>query len=232
MGLRKSTRKLLSKVSHPREHALYLKFSKHTMIPREAYVANLLLAQRSREIPGAVVECGTWRGGMIGGIASQLGKSRDYFLYDSFEGLPEAKPIDGEKATKWQKNPDDPFYNDNCTASIADAREAMRLSGVSSTTIVKGWFSDTLKDANFPGGIALLRLDADWYESTMDILNPLFSQVNPGGLLVIDDYFAWDGCSRAIHDYLSKHKRTERIETFRGVSFMKKRADKDETKFD
>lgn len=223
MGLRKTTRKLLGKLSHPREHALYSKFSKHTMVPREAYVANLLLARKCQGTPGAVVECGTWRGGMIGGIASLLGGSREYFLYDSFEGLPEAKPIDGEKATTWQKSPSDPFYHDNCTASIDDAREAMRLAGVSNANIVKGWFNDTLKSTEFPEGIALLRLDADWYDSTMDILEPLFDKVNPGGLLVVDDYFAWDGCSRAIHDFLSANKRTERIETFSGICFMKKR---------
>lgn len=57
----------------------------------------------------------------------------------------------------------------------------------------------------------------------MQILNNLFFKVNPGGLLIIDDYFAWDGCSRAVHDFLSQNKCTERIETAGGLCFIRKR---------
>ena len=55
------------------------------------YIANLVLSGRAAGVPGAIVECGTWKGGMIAGIASLLGASREYYLYDSFEGLPPAE---------------------------------------------------------------------------------------------------------------------------------------------
>jgi hypothetical protein len=54
-------------------------------------------------------------------------------------------------------------------------------------------------------------LDGDWYDSTMDCLANLFNKVNKGGIIIVDDYYVWDGCSRAVHDYLSKNNLTEKI---------------------
>jgi O-methyltransferase len=64
--------------------------------------------------------------------------------------------------------------------------------------------------------IALLRLDGDWYESTMDCLKYLFPKVVQKGIIIIDDYFTWEGCSKAVHDYLSSIKSTSRIYTSPG----------------
>jgi O-methyltransferase len=61
------------------------------------------------------------------------------------------------------------------------------------------------------GGIALLRLDGDWYESTMACLDALYDRVVPGGLVIIDDYYTWDGCARAVHDFLSRRGVSARI---------------------
>jgi O-methyltransferase len=226
----------LGSVMTPREKALqahaertealsriYERFAAFTMIPRESYVANLTLAQRFSSAPGAVVECGTWKGGMIAGIATLLGPGREYWLFDSFAGLPPAKPIDGEAALRWQADTAAPTYFDNCTAAETDAAKAMELSGVSDYRICKGWFRNTLRAGQFPGGISLLRIDADWYDSTMEVLEPLFPQVNPGGAILIDDYYQWDGCAKAVHDYLSRHGAVERIDSHGGVCFIAKR---------
>ena len=194
------------------------------MIPPGVYLANLELARSASEIRGAIVECGTWKGGMIAGIARLLGGDRDYYLFDSFEGLPPAEAIDGRAAKAWQTNTESPGYHDNCKASKEDAIAAMTIAKISKPNVVKGWFEDTLPAATFPDGISILRMDADWYSSTYQILDHLFPQVNTGGMILIDDYHTWDGCSKAIHDYLSKHKRPERISSFKGVCFIRKRA--------
>ncbi len=159
---------------------------------------------------------------MIAGMASLLGKDRSYFLYDSFKGLPPAKEIDGASALAWQQDKDPNNYYDNCTADEADALAAMQKAGIREPKLVKGWFNETLPGTSFTEGIAILRLDADWYDSTMDILQNLFDQVNPNGLILIDDYYTWDGCTRAVHDYLSKNQRTERIRSFGGVGYIVK----------
>ena len=59
--------------------------------------------------------------------------------------------------------------------------------------------------------IAVLRLDGDWYGSTMTCLEHLFDKVLPGGIVLMDDYYAWEGCSKAVHDFLSARSATEQI---------------------
>lgn len=178
----------------------FRKFQAFTMIAEAAYVGNLRLASMVAHLPGDIVECGTWRGGMIAGIADTLGPNRKYWLFDSFEGLPPAKPIDGEAAQAWQRDTSSPGYHNNCRASSEEAKKAMSMSAAADYAIVKGWFRDTLPGAKV-GPIALLRLDADWYESTKDVLHNLADHVVRGGLVVVDDYYTWDGCTRAVNEF-------------------------------
>jgi hypothetical protein len=103
------------------------------------------------------------------------------------------------------------------------AEKAMKMSAAGRFEAIQGWFSETLRGFKPPEPIAVLRLDGDWYESTMVCLDALYPHVVDGGLILIDDYYTWDGCARAVHDYLSKHKLIERIERFEGACFMVKR---------
>ncbi len=184
---------------------LYRKYRQYTMIVETMYCGNLHLAARVAGVAGTVVECGTWRGGMIAGIADVLGSSRRYCLFDSFEGLPPAKEIDGATALAWQSDTSGPLYYNNCSASVEEAKSAMAISSAKKYDIFKGWFEETLP--KFPAEpIALLRMDADWYESTKCILDNLADRVVPGGLIVIDDYYSWEGCTVAVNEFAAKHK--------------------------
>ena len=87
----------------------------------------------------------------------------------------------------------------------------MRLSGVPNYKLVKGWFENTLPEFDPPAPIAVLRLDGDWYDSTMVALESLFKHLSPDGIVILDDYYAWDGCSRAVHDFLSRHQLAARV---------------------
>ncbi len=216
----------ISPLRHKSAHAVYRqtyeRFRQYTMIPPGTFAANLELAERAMNLDGCVVECGVWRGGMSAAIASVLGGEREYFLFDSFKGLPKAKEIDGIAALKWQQNTDDPNYYDNCTAEPEYAEQAMHLAGVRHFRLVQGWFENTIPGYTFPSPIALLRLDADWYDSTMICLDHLFPQVAPSGIIILDDYYTWDGCSRALHDYLSRHSASERIRSHKNVCYLQK----------
>jgi hypothetical protein len=184
--------------------SIFRKYSAYTMIHEAAYLNNLELCAKFAAIPGCVVECGVWRGGMIAGMAEVLGAGRDYFLFDSFEGLPPAREeLDGASAVAWQKNSFSPVHYNNCTAAEEEAAAAMKLSGATSFSIVKGWFNETLPRFSPPSKIAVLRLDGDWYESTRDCLENLYPHVAPGGVVIVDDYYIWDGCARAINEFIS-----------------------------
>ncbi len=184
------------------------------MIPEATYMRNLRLAERVRDVPGCIVECGVWRGGMIAGIAELLGPQRPYILFDSFEGLPPAQAIDGPGALAWQADREGPAYYDNCSAPLEAAETAMEMSGAHNVELVRGWFRDTLPAYTPPAPVALLRLDGDWYESTILSLTHLYPHMARRGLILVDDYYTWDGCSRAVHEFLARESSAWRIDRF------------------
>jgi O-methyltransferase len=183
---------------------IYRKFRTYTMIHEAKYVNNLELCFEYKAIPGCVIECGVWRGGMSAGMVQVLGLDRRYFLFDSFEGLPPAQEhVDGTAAIVWQSKTDSPTYYNNCGAPEEEAAAAMKLSGATSFSLVKGWFNETLPRFTPPSEIAVLRLDGDWYDSTRVCLDNLYPHVAPGGIVVIDDYYNWEGCARAVNEFLA-----------------------------
>jgi O-methyltransferase len=197
---------------------LYRKYRDYTMSPFWDFMVNLHVAG-GVEVEGDLVECGTWKGGMIAAIAEMLG--RRAVLFDSFEGLPAVQPIDGQAAITWQSN-----TKYNATAAERDAVEAMSFTGVD-YEIRKGWFADTVPvyAAEKPS-LAFLRLDGDWYDSILLCLEYLYPLVVPGGLVLIHDYGYWDGCTRAVHDYLSRSQVAEDIgrpPTRTGLAYLRKR---------
>jgi len=201
---------------------IFQRFESYTMIPTDVFVSNLRLAARVLDVKGCIVECGVWRGGMSAGLATLFGPNRKYCLFDSFEGLPPAREIDGSAAMVWQQRVGAPEYFDNCSAPIEYAQDAMSKASAVRVEIVRGWFANTVRKCLLGEPIALLRLDADWYESTIVCLDAFFDQVAPGGMIIIDDYYTWDGCSRAVHDFLSRHSAVERIQCFEGVCYLGK----------
>lgn len=200
------------------------------MVGRRRYLDNLQLVRSLREVSGDFVECGVWRGGMMAGMAeidsSRRSRPRRYVLLDSFEGLPAPTEIDGEGAQQYASRTDAPGYLDNCRAERAEAQAAMdRLRRPVHHEIVPGWFERTVPLlASEQRPIALLRLDCDWYDSVTTCLTHLEPLVVPGGLVVVDDYYAWDGCARAVHEYLVETGASGRIRqtAVGGVAYLRK----------
>ena len=160
---------------------------------------------------------------MSAAMIELMGTDRDIYLFDSFEGLPPATEDDGLTAIEHQKNITGTDYFDNCTAEISYAKTAMTMANAQNSHLIKGWFSDTLSGFHFKSEIIILRLDGDWYDSTMQCLDNLYDKVTPGGLIIIDDYHFWDGCTKAVHDFVSKRKIPIRIkETKNGVCYFYK----------
>jgi O-methyltransferase len=195
---------------------LYARYRDRSMVPPRRFVDNLaivgtLLDLRSPN-PAAVVECGTWQGGMAAALIDLCGRHRQYCFFDSFEGLPPAKEIDGAEALAWQATTSGTRYYDNCRSSIETFNDTIGRTGIDPkmVQVVEGFFEQSLPGFA-PPEIAVLRLDGDWYESTLICLRKFWDFVLPGGVIIIDDYYDWDGCSRAVHDFLSERKATERI---------------------
>jgi hypothetical protein len=209
---------------------LLFKYRDATMVRKVVFLENLIVAARALQRPelagSAVVECGTWKGGMAAALMEIGGTHRRYCFFDSFEGLPPAEPIDGKAALEYQSAKNSPFYYNNCAATIEEFKATIARTAVpiEKVEIYKGLFEQTFPGFN-PPPVAVLRLDADWYSSTMACLTKFWDSVMPGGLVIIDDYGNWDGCTKAVHDFLSMRKAPEPIRhTTFGVAFIEKRS--------
>jgi hypothetical protein len=163
-------------------------------------------ADRAR-ISGAFVECGVFRGGCAGVMAALAGRGdppRRTWLFDSFEGLP--APSEQDSANRLARP-------GAFAAPIDDVRRLLfdeLGADPALVSIEKGWFDRTLPAARQSiGPIAVLRLDADLYESTRCCLENLYEQVAPGGFVLIDDYYGWPGCRIAVDEFLAS--RGERV---------------------
>jgi hypothetical protein len=165
-------------------------------------------------IPGDIVECGVWRGGSMMAVArtlQELGAAdRDLWLFDTFEGMTEPGETDvsisGESAAALlgASSRADPA-SVWCRATLPEVEAAMQSTGYAPAKIhyVQGRVEDTLP-RHAPAGIALLRLDTDWYESTRHELVHLYPRLNVGGVLIVDDYGHWQGARRAVDEYLER----------------------------
>jgi O-methyltransferase len=181
-------------------------------------LANLVQLVLDEHLPGDFVECGVWRGGggfLMADLLRRAGvRDRKVWLCDSFQGMPPVEEIDGPLAMAEASDPESPLYVDNSRVAIADVRRTAAELGLTSyTEFVPGWFDETLPaHRERIGPVAILRLDCDWYSSVRACLDNLYDQVVDGGFVVLDDYYAYDGCAVAVHEFLGERRLAHRIE--------------------
>lgn len=166
------------------------------------------------DVPGDLVECGVWKGGSCLLMAETMvgrGKTdRRIYLYDTFAGMPEPEDVDvrastGAKAhAKWRALQRDD-HNEWCYSPLDEVKANLAQTDYPQDqfVFVPGKVEETIP-GRIPDKIAILRLDTDWYESTRHELVHLFPRISRGGILIIDDYGAFDGSRRAVDEYLEE----------------------------
>jgi Macrocin-O-methyltransferase (TylF) len=165
----------------------------------------------ARGVPGDLMETGVWRGGatiLMRAVLKVNGVTdRQVWVVDSFEGLP---PPDAEKYPQ-DKGLDLARYKELAVSLEEVQRNFKRYDLLDDQVkFLKGWFSDTLPTAPVKR-LAILRLDGDLYESTMDGLVNMYPKVSVGGYVIVDDYGDIPPCRQAVHDYRAKHGIVEEI---------------------
>lgn len=170
-------------------------------------------------VPGDVIETGAWRGGaciFMRAILRACDSERTVWVADSFEGLPSATTEPDRELVRITPSCDlagHPYTS----ASLEEVEENFRRFGLldGQVKFLKGWFKDTLPSAPIKE-LAVLRLDGDLYESTMDVLTNLYGKVSHGGFIIVDDYHSWLTCRRAIDEFRARHEIREPIEEIDG----------------
>jgi O-methyltransferase len=192
----------------------------YSLISLQRFVANIDAVEYvvRRDVPGAIAECGVWRGGSILvmiRVLQRLGQTdRDIYLYDTFEGMTipgdaDTSVFDGAALDAWKdaqaegRKAWDYLFRDEIF-SLDQVKDLIYGTGYPPERIhfVVGRVEDTIPN-DAPETIAVLRLDTDWYDSTKHELVHLFPRIEPGGVLIVDDYGHWDGCRRAVDEYFA-----------------------------
>lgn len=164
-----------------------------------------------KHIKGDIVECGTWRGGVMAFARSVLNvyneRNRAVHLFDTFTGFPCLPYSKYSYERTWCK---DKEMNDNSLDLVKKSFSKLKL--LDGVKFYKGFFNNTIKENMF-NRIALLRLDADSYENTMFLLEKLYKKVEKNGYVIIDDYSDWASCKKAVSYYRNKYKIFSQINT-------------------
>lgn len=138
------------------------------------------LVRFTKRIPGDIVECGCYRGASAYFMATEVPSDVPIHLFDSFEGLSkvgaeDAGPCGGD--SYWS------------AGDLATNETAVRatLNSFQNVRIYKGWIP-----ARFPEvadrDFRLVHIDVDLYQPTLESLKFFYERVNPGGVIIIDDY--------------------------------------------
>lgn len=169
----------------------------------DRYLYFLSQLERVREIEGDIVECGVsiGHGALLFLLMSEyLGVERIYYGFDSFEGFPAPKDIDGITpitGKDFWASPPEAVHRVLKDGRIPEEKIARQVR------LVKGFFHDTLP--KYEGRIALLHLDCDLYESYKLALAHLYPKVAKGGVIMFDEYddVRWAGARSAIDEFFS-----------------------------
>jgi len=155
-----------------------------------AYNVHLAMALKILEIPpdvkGAIMECGTWKGGSAANL-SLVCKivGRKLIIYDSFEGLPEAKPDDLQYKYA---------VKGNHKETLEEVKNNLRKYGeIESCEFVKGWFHETLPKLKTP--ILLAFLDVDLQDSLNTCVKYIWPNLTEEGFIFIDECQSTDYCA-------------------------------------
>jgi O-methyltransferase len=168
------------------------------------------------DVPGAIVECGVWRGGSMMAVAQTLVdlgvNDRELYLYDTFEGPPTPTEEDIAKDPKRYAA----YVPEQAGARqapvvlqllpIDEIKHVMHRIGYPDTRMhfVVGNVQHTIP-VEAPDEIALLRLDTDSYSSTRFELEQLYPRVADGGIVIIDDYASYRGARDATDEFFAAH---------------------------
>lgn len=154
-------------------------------------------------VVGDLIETGVWRGGacifMRAVLKAYACTNRSVWAADSFAGLPapDAESYPQDKSSRYHE------FSAVLAVSLQEVQANFERYGLLDDQVrfLRGWFKDTLPNAPF-AQLAVIRLDGDMYESTMQGLTFLYPKLTPGGYVIVDDYGLEDGrCKAAVDDF-------------------------------
>lgn len=177
-------------------------------------LAHYELYKMSLDAPGAIVECGVFKGASLSRFAIMRkllarDKLQPIIGFDIFGEFPDAGYAPDKEVLKR-------FLDDAGSAGIAleDMQTALERRGLADNVqLIAGDITKTVPEfarKNPDFRIAFLNLDTDIYEPAVTILEELYPRISPGGLLLLDNYGVFPGETKAVDTYFAGRNITIR----------------------
>lgn len=135
------------------------------------------LARYASQLDGDLAECGVYKGGtalMLSRLLTSVSPRKNLFLFDSFEGLPDASAADNH-------------YEGGEFANTSAESVATLLSEFGFAQIRKGWIPQTFKNLE-DKRFAFVHVDVDLYQSALDCCAFFYPRLVRGGVMLFDEY--------------------------------------------
>lgn len=167
-------------------------------------------------LEGDVAECGTRKGKSALYMIEACERNRDFFLFDSFEGLSDPVPGKDTIKTAFKSNGQERIFNEN----LSEVSE--RFASFENVHIMQGWIPDRFAEVA-DNKFVLVHIDVDLYQPTLDSLEFFYERLLPGGLIVCDDYGsgAYPGARSALDEFFAD-KPEKPVELPQGQAFIVK----------
>jgi asparagine synthase (glutamine-hydrolysing) len=206
--------------SFPSTVIMKVKEKNLTYLDRQALIelAKIALVNEQREVDGTIIEAGCALGGSAIVLASSKARERPFYIYDVFGMIPPPSIRDGQDIHRRYRVIESGNssgiggecyygYEEDLYLKVQQNFNEFRLeTNTYNIKLIKGLYEDSLR-VNFP--VSLAHIDCDWYDSVMVCLNRIEPHLVLGGTLVIDDYFCYSGCKRAVDDYFSNQDKSK-----------------------
>lgn len=183
-----------------------------------AKLVEITIANEKLGIEGYIIEAGCGLGGSAIVIAGSKAIERPFYIYDVFGMIPPPSEKDGKdvheryeliKAGKSTGVGGGVYYGyvNNLYQEVRNSFKNFGLDvNANNITLIKGLYQDTMR-VNFP--VSLAHIDCDWYESVITCLQRIWPNLAIGGTMVIDDYYTWAGCMKAVDEYFNDQNNND-----------------------
>lgn len=158
-------------------------------------------------LPGAIVECGVFKGASLARFAMfrdmlSNPQSRKILGFDTFDKFP---PTDYEPDQRIRGK----FIREagEKSISVSELRLVLAHKGISEgVDLVEGDIRDTVPayvEEHQELRISMLNLDVDVFEPSVVVLDYLYPRIVKNGILILDDYGVFPGETKAVDDYFA-----------------------------
>jgi O-methyltransferase len=180
---------------------LYRAVRRHTLVDVWRLHELWSLVGELKDIPGAIVEVGVWRGGsgaLMAARARSLGIADTVYLCDTWEGVVKTGPLD----TYYHGGE----HSDTSRGLVEELVGKLALPGVS---LLQGVFPDQTGSEVTDEALRLCHIDVDVYQSASDVFDWAWPRLSPGGVVVFDDYGfpACPGVTRFVDEHRGRDDR-------------------------